>query len=271
MRKKELTITSIVIGLIAILQCLCIFFKPEVKVKGNFYTRAPKPIEFSFPEIDVNTHTFKSKQLNQQSSKIEEIPRVSLLEELNVELLGVALCSRKDPIAFIKDLTTGKQAIYRLGKKIKEAKIIEIAKGIVVVEKDGQTATLSLSARAQAWVHHKTENVSIYAQAGDHIVVDKRELISQAKDIYQSVRRMKVKPYKEAGKVVGLSVEGISEGSVVEKAGIQNDDIITTVNKQKIDSYQKALQVLQKIKNQKEIKVDFLRDGKLKTLSYRVN
>jgi len=94
--------------------------------------------------------------------------------------------------------------------------------------------------------------------------------MNEATDIINTVQSIRIKPYGETGKVTGLIVDNIPQDSIIAAAGIQNKDVVRTVNNQKIDSYQKALQVFAKVKNQKEIKVSVLRDGKLKQLSYRL-
>ena len=52
-------------------------------------------------------------------------------------------------------------------------------------------------------------------------------------------------------------------------AFIKDQDVVTSVNNQKIDSYQKALQVFAKAKNYPEIKVSLLRNGEIRNLNYR--
>ena len=65
-------------------------------------------------------------------------------------------------------------------------------------------------------------------------------------------------------------MSGIPENSVITTTGIKNQDIVKSVNNQKIDSYQKALQVFSKVKNQPQVEVSLLRDGQPLNLFYRI-
>jgi len=104
----------------------------------------------------------------------------------------------------------------------------------------------------------------------DEIIISKNNLLSQSAEIYKSLLSIKVEPHYEAQKVVGMQVNGIPENSVITTTGIKNQDIVKSVNNQRIDSYQKALQVFSKVKNQPEIKVSLLRDGQPLNLFYRI-
>ena len=166
----------------------------------------------------------------------------------------------KDPIAFIKDLKSNKQGMYRLGNVIQEAKVVQIVMGEVTLDLNGRRETLRLSKRGMSWA----------GMNADEIIISKNNLLSQTAEIYNSLRSITVKPHYEAQKVVGMQVNGIPEGSVITTTGIKNQDIVKSVNNQKIDSYQKALQVFSKVKNQSQVEVSLLRDGQPLNLFYRI-
>ena len=179
---------------------------------------------------------------------------------MDLELLGTAIGNIKDPIAFIKDLKSNKQGMYRLGNVIQEAKVVQIVMGEVTLDLNGRRETLRLSKRGMSWA----------GMNADEIIISKNNLLSQTAEIYNSLRSITVKPHYEAQKVVGMQVNGIPEGSVITTTGIKNQDIVKSVNNQKIDSYQKALQVFSKVKNQSQVEVSLLRDGQPLNLFYRI-
>ena len=191
-------------------------------------------------------------------------------EDLELELLGTALGNTRDPIAFIKDLKLGKQGVYRVGHVIREAKIVRITMGEVLLDVNGKQETLRLSKRGIAWARLNEVTPAIVSVSSDRIVVSKNGLLNESDNILTSLRNIKIRPYYESEKVSGMMVEGIPESSIIAQAGLQNKDVVKTVNNQRIDSYQKALQVFTKAKNQSEIEVSLLRDGQIKNLSYRI-
>jgi len=188
---------------------------------------------------------------------------------LNLELVGTAVGNVKDPIAFIKDVTTNKQGIYKTGSNIGQAKVLRIAKGLVNLDVNGTVISLEVKNRKTQITPSATG--AIVSVSGDEIVMSRMALLNEAGNIFSLAKKMKIKPYKESAKVVGMKVDGVTKGSVIEQAGIFDKDVLTAVNNQKIDSYQKALQIFNKVKNQKEIKVSLLRDGQFKQLCYKIN
>lgn len=188
----------------------------------------------------------------------------------NLELIGTAIGNTKDPSAFIKDLDSGKQSIYKMGSRIREAKVVKIALGRVVLDINGQEQILTLSARGKAWAHLEDTGKALISFSGDQILVNRSGLASESGKILKDFKRVKVSPYYDSNSVAGLKVEGVAPDSIMAAAGIHDKDVVTMVNSQKIDSYQKALQVLNKARGQNEIKVSVLRDGQPQLLSYKL-
>jgi type II secretion system protein C len=236
--------------------------KPKVNLdKSSLYEE-----ELSGIFTAVLEDKFKDLHVEAESVEDNKIEK----EDLELELLGTAIGSIKDPIAFIKDLTCNKQGIYRLGSVIREAKVVKIVMGEVTLNINGKEETLRLSKRGIAWAKLNEGTPAIVSVSAGQIVLSKRGLLNEADNILNTLRNIKVRPYHQAKEVVGMLVEGVPENSIITNAGIHNKDIIKTVNNQKIDSYQKALQVFSKARNQSEIKVSLLREGQVKNLSYSI-
>ena len=272
---KKLGLTIIITSITLISTSFVAFSKPKVEVisKGgsNRYSteKIAVPKQLS-PSSGTGYTSLSGADLVNAARSVPVSTAKSGPESLlNLELLGTAIGSIKDPIAFIKDLDSERQGMFKLGNTIQKAKIVKIVKGEVTFEREGKQLVLKMSKRALAWSNTQEES-SILSVEGDEIVVNKNGLLNEAGNIMNMVQSVKIKPYNEAGNVRGLQVENIPEDSIIAAAGIQNKDVVKSVNNQAIDSYQKALQVYSKVKNQKEIKVSVLRDGKLKQLNYRL-
>lgn len=196
----------------------------------------------------------------------QSVPALSLA--LRLELVGTAVGNAKDPIAFIKDLDTNKQGIYKIGNMINDARVVRIAKGIVDLDVKGIPMTIEVKDyKAQ---RSTTASGAIVAVQGDEIVMSRMELLRAAGSIISTAKKMKIEPYSQADEVLGMKVEGVDKGSLIEQAGIKDKDVLTSINNQKIDSYQKALQVFKKVRKSKEIKISLLREGQLKQLCYKI-
>ena len=262
MNKKEIRLMATLISVVMLINGFSIFYQPRLDV--DFKQPFKKASQAQTPSVP-DSFFYAS------SNWVEEKTVASIPEELQLELLGTALGNVKDPIAFIKDLTTGKQKIYRKGRSVRGFVLAKISMGEVTFERDNQRQILRLSDRAMAWSNIEPDNTPIIATQGTQIVVNKQGALRQVAKIYRTLREVKVKPYYNSNEIVGMRVEGVSPGSIVEQAGIRNNDIIQVVNNQRIDSYQKALEVFNKARKNSEVKVCLLRDGQSKVLCYRID
>ncbi len=258
MTKRTIFLLLILISLL-IVEGKVVFYKPAISFKNDLR------LNDITGNIKTDAIAIDSAKPNQafENTGIEE-------ESYKLELLGTAIGSIKDPIAYIKDLEANKQEIYKLGSKIKKATVIKIVMGEVVLEKDGKTETLRLSKHAGALAKIEDKNSAILYLSDDKILVNRKLLSRKAANVFETFSSVKIKPYYESKEVSGMIVNGIPQNSIIASAGIKNKDIVTTVNGQKICNYQKALQILAKIKGQSEIKVSLLRNGQVKNLKYRI-
>jgi type II secretion system protein C len=258
MNKRIIFLLLILSGLL-IIESKVIFYQPAINFKNDL------------PRTDIaeNIKTDDNIPANDISDQVSEN---TLIEEQSykLELLGTAIGSIKDPIAYIKDLETNKQGIYKLGGKIKEATVIKIVMGEVVLENHGKTETLRLSKHAGALAKADDKSSAILYLSDDKILVNRKILSRKVANVFEIFSSVKIKPYYQAKEVSGMVVDGITQNSVIASAGIKNNDVVTAVNGQKISSYQKALQILSKIKGQSEISVSLLRNGQVRNLNYRM-
>lgn len=239
--------------------------KPKIVIEKNEVMQAASfKLQASGLKLQASSSKLQTKE--QEAANFDTMEE----EDLQLELLGTALSNIKDPIAFIKDLRLGKQGAYRLGSIIRKAKVIKITMGAVVLDVNGKSQILSLSRRGITWAKIDGVTPAIISVSQDKIVVSKKGLISEANNILNNLPKLKIRPYYEANKISGMMVEGIADDSIIAAAGIRNKDIVKTVNNQKIDSYQKALQVFTKAKNQSEISVSLLRGGLIQNLRYHI-
>lgn len=258
-KNRELFLLGILMAAVALIEGQAFLSKPKLTIDRHALLEP-------FLRDDFRVDSYPTPQAAAPAEKKYSPPAARGPE---LELLGTAVGNTKDPIAFIKDLTTGKQGIRRIGSVIGDARIIEITFGEVILDNNGKKESLRLSKRALSWAGAEEETGAIISMSSGEITVSRRGLRDEMGAIMNTLPKLKIKPYYEANKVSGMMIEGIDKDSIVAAAGIRDKDIVRSVNNQKIDSYQKALQVLHKAKNQPEISVDLLRDGQPANLRFR--
>ncbi len=83
--------------------------------------------------------------------------------------------------------------------------------------------------------------------------------------------QMRAVPHKGAdGQIDGYRISSIRKGSLFDKLGIKNGDVVHGVNGQPLTSAEGALATYQALKNERSFSFDFTRKSQRQTLSYEV-
>jgi general secretion pathway protein C len=101
-------------------------------------------------------------------------------------------------------------------------------------------------------------------------MVDQREMIASTENMSQILTQARALPYMEQGKTVGFRISEISPGSIYEKIGLQNGDVIQKVNSQEVDDPAKFFQLYQGLRTERFIAIDLIRGGARQTLNYEI-
>ena len=95
----------------------------------------------------------------------------------------------------------------------------------------------------------------------DHELNNFSKLLNQAR----------VVPNFKDGKHNGYLIKAIDRGSLYEKLGLNNNDVIKTINGEEINSPEKAFSLLKMLRNEREITLQIERAGNTKSLLYHIN
>lgn len=90
-------------------------------------------------------------------------------------------------------------------------------------------------------------------------------------NIDQLAGQVKVAPHKGAdGEIDGFRLSAIRRGSLLEKLGIKNGDIVHGVNGNPLNSTQAAMKVYETLRNEKSFNFEITRRNQRQTLEYEV-
>lgn len=169
----------------------------------------------------------------------------------------------------------GIQTFYRIFEKMPDgSQIIKVQRDRVTIRKaDGGTVDVQVVDDA------RIVNVSKPGAQGPggvrklsegKWIVDQREVASNTENINQMLTQARALPYLENGKTAGFRISEIVPGSIYEKIGLQNGDVIQRVNAQDMDDPGKFFQLYQGLKEEKNITIDLMRAGQRQTLNYEI-
>jgi general secretion pathway protein C len=89
-------------------------------------------------------------------------------------------------------------------------------------------------------------------------------------DQAELMRAARVIPYEENGRVIGVKVYGIRRSSMLGRLGIQNGDVLRTINGFDLSSPDSALQAYTKLREMDQFSIAMIRRGSPRTMEYSV-
>jgi len=199
--------------------------------------------------------------------------------DLNLKLWGTALAH--DPaqsFAIIEDQAARRQSLYRVGDPVLEvATLARVEWDRVILDRDGSEEVLAISSArpsgkdaAAAGGASATGGERIRKTADNKFLIDRRELEQTVANINEVFTQARAVPFFENGKTVGFRVFAIKPGSVFEKIGLQNGDVINRVNGVELTDPTKAISLFTELQNEGHIAVDLQRNKQAKNFSYEI-
>jgi general secretion pathway protein C len=166
------------------------------------------------------------------------------------------------------------QTFYSINQKLPDGSMIVKVKRVSVTIKkpDGSTVDLQVidDTKIVSAGSGGPNNAGVKKISDGKWMVDQREVASSAANMSQILTQARALPYLENGKTTGFRLSEIVPGSIYEKIGLQNGDVIQKVNSQDVDDPGKFFQLYQGLQNEQNISIDVLRGGQRQTLNYEI-
>ncbi len=170
------------------------------------------------------------------------------------------------PYAIIEDDKKKIQDAFGLNEMVfNEAKLISIQADKVIIERGGEKETLLLddSPGGAAASSSNIENIS-------EMTVNEAELDQALQNLPLLLTQARAVPYFKNGKSVGLRLFAIKAGSLYEKIGLQNGDILKTVNDNSLADLSQAAKLFEDLKQQRSISVVIERNREEREFRYQI-
>lgn len=238
-----------------------------------------------------------------ETPKEEDLP----LTKLNLKLTGTVAGTPGNSYAFIEDKNKRKQDLYKIGDKVQDAEIIDIARTKVILRNKGKDEVLLLYEDEQK--AKKLQQASVPAPAAQTAPATRRSLLGRGmkpapseagsqdqgeqpasqppteegiktisreeinkniENLNQFMSQVRLRPYFVEGKSEGFMISQIAPGSLLEKIGLTNGDVLKSVNGIPIDSPEKAFEVYQQLREETTIVLDIERNRTPQTFTYNI-
>lgn len=232
---------------------------------GTPHTRKDSKTDYS--KI-VRTNLFGPLQAA-QVQKQNEAP-VKIVNKTPLGLIGVFISIGQEPTAIIEDQKKKVQDVFGLGEMVfGEAKLVSVKPDRVEIERQGQREVLTIdegpdkSASAEF-----KEGVAMISDT--EYQVQEGELDKALENLPLLLTQARAVPYFKDGKSVGLRLFAVKPGSLFERIGLRNGDILKSINGNPLGDLSQAVKLFETLKQDKSISINMERDRTDKEVHYQI-
>ena len=191
--------------------------------------------------------------------------------ELPFDVKGTVAGTGRYGFAIIEEKGSRKQRLVKVGSTVFDAKVIRIKRNAVDVLVAGRERTLKIVETKEAPIlppQGKPAAMEASAAPGS-IVIPRSEVDAALQDMGKMLSQAQVRPYFNAGVPDGFIIGSIRPGSLYQRMGIANGDIIQEVNNQRIQTADDVMGLMDTVKSGSSLSLGIKRQGKSETLSYQ--
>ncbi|HJP37232.1 MAG TPA: hypothetical protein QF901_14740, partial [Gammaproteobacteria bacterium] len=209
----------------------------------------------------------------------EEITKLPLL------LKGTMLAGRRDPFAsaIVQHKDRGQLTMtYFIGNEVLDKVYLDevLAHEVILrnerenkLEHPPMLEPYEIAANTSAVPAPRTDRATrpkLAELRANTIKLNQKEIHQRLLDEYVDIAtKVDVKEHKDAnGKVIGLTSSNVSQIGLAKDLGLQDNDILTTINNQPVDSTDSILKVLNRFAGARSFRIGIIRGGKQQYLNY---
>lgn len=219
-------------------------------------------------ELSAKLATIRNRDLfgvAKSDDKKEEPKQDTKKTSLDFRLVGTSVTNGRDPFAIIEN-SSKKQDVFEISNLVfDKATIKEIHPDKVILERDGQLETLELEGDK-----NPTSGGTGIQSSGADFTVPEEEITEALNNLPVLLSQARAVPYFRNGESVGMRLYAIKSGSLYEKLGLKNSDIIKNINNTAVTDPAKALKLFEDLKSERSIGVQVEREGQDLQLNYQV-
>jgi general secretion pathway protein C len=160
------------------------------------------------------------------------------------------------------------QDVFGVGDMVfNEAKVLSISSDQVELERGGQREVLTLDDTQGKGVDFKG---GIVAMENDRFIVEEAEVDRALENLPMLLTQARAVPYFRDGRAAGLRLFAVKTGSLYEKLGLKNGDILKSINDNSLSDLSQAMQLFERLKTERSIKITLERNSEDKEFNYEI-
>lgn len=190
----------------------------------------------------------------------------------------------------------GKALMYRPGQSVDSREVVEVRHHSVVMRQSGSLCQISMFAEEEAGAAPPRPTVAVAPTAPTRPARPSREGpvssdamesgITRVSDTNFNIQRSlvdtvlenqqallsaaRIIPHEENGRTVGVKMYGIRRNSLLGRLGVQNGDMLRTINGYDMSSPDSALEAYTRLRTADHLTLNVVRRGQPTTLDYNI-
>jgi type II secretion system protein C len=180
------------------------------------------------------------------------------------ESTGVVKAVKKDHVILdkFKVLAVTTKYIEVITRESKRYFVYQDKFGVELASQKKEAATASNDSYHEEGFERNKGKITMTAMYRDKLVKE---------DLAKVLMQATAEPYMENGAIVGFLLSQIDDGSIYQKSGCQDGDIITAINGTELNSVAGAIALLRSLKGADSVEVDVRRGGAMQKITVSVN
>jgi general secretion pathway protein C len=202
--------------------------------------------------------------------------------QLKLKLWGTAVFDSGGSLSIIEDLGARKQGVYGIDDVVPgNATVKAIEWDRVVLSHGGKDEILEIEdaksvgssprpAAAAVPAASAGGGAGIQQTAENEYTVPRTEVDTALENMSQLFTQIRAVPHFEGGQSVGFRLFAIRRGSLFDRIGLKNGDIVRGINGNEMSDPSKALALLQELRDASNLDVDITRNQQPQKLTYSI-
>jgi general secretion pathway protein C len=208
---------------------------------------------------------------------------VPVATPLKLKLWGVAIhTTARSSYSIIEDLGARKQGVYGIDAPVPGGATVKaIEWDRVILDHNGKDEVLELASKSPVGSPSRpvvggapaappASGGSIQATAENEFLVPRAEVDSALENMSQLFTQIRAVPHFEGGQSIGFRLFAIRRGSLFDRIGLKNGDIITSINGSEMSDPSRAVALLQELRDAQNLKVGAIRNQQPVELTYNI-
>lgn len=179
------------------------------------------------------------------------------------DLKGTIAVDAATGYAIVEEKGKGKQKLYRVGEMMGQARLVRVTRHTAVLSSGGRELIMKVKESAE----NAPRGTSAQGPRGN-IAISREDMSRSLGDLKGLMSQAVVRPNLVEGVQQGFVISNIVPGSLYQKLGLKNGDVVTDVNDKKLQGADDVLQLVNRMQTGESVSVSLLRNGLSETINY---